>query len=77
MDAEFKTHHYSVVDAVDDETTLAEEQEILDEHDDTVNLLTGKLQKILKSNLSATRVGTGDMQSRKPSHLERTIDSSA
>lgn len=70
LDAEFKTHHYSVVYAIDDEATLAEEQVILDEHDDAVNWITGKLQKIMKSNVSAASVGTRDMQSRKLCHLE-------
>ena len=75
LDAEFKTHHYSTVDTVDDETTLADEQRIFDEHDDTVNLLTNKLQKVIKLNTPAAKVGNKDIQSRRLSHLGRAIDS--
>ena len=75
LDAEFKTHHYSIVDAIVDETVLAEEQDILDEHDDTVSVLTDKLQKVIKSRPTAARVGDKDIQSRRLSHLRRTVNS--
>ena len=36
LDSEFKVHHYAVVDILDKDENLAKEQEVLDEHDDTI-----------------------------------------
>ena len=47
LSAEFKIHHYSIIDLLDDEVDLAEQQEILDEHDDYVSQLTACLEKIV------------------------------
>ena len=38
-----------------------------------VNLLTSRLQKIIKANRPTAKVVTKDMQSRKLSHLEQAI----
>ena len=46
MDKEFKTHHYGLIDVIDDET-LDREQVILDEHDDNVAILSLRIQKLL------------------------------
>lgn len=37
LDAEYKVHHYAIVDLLDDEGDLGREQEILDEHDDEMS----------------------------------------
>ena len=47
LSTEFKVHHYSIIDLLDDEVELAEQQEILDEHDDYVSQLTARLEKIV------------------------------
>ena len=39
LDAEFKTHHFSLIDLIDDDETLEKEQETLDQHDDDVTTL--------------------------------------
>ena len=36
LDAEYKTHHYAIVDLTDDETALQAEQEALDAHDESM-----------------------------------------
>ena len=59
-DAEFRAHHYSIVDVLEDPDLLAAEQATLDEHDDAVSQLTTKLQKILRSNAPVTGVSTRD-----------------
>ena len=46
LDSEFKTHHFAVVDLVEEET-LGEEQAVLDDHDDKVLLLTERLQRLV------------------------------
>ncbi len=74
LDAEFKVHHYGIVDVVEDEA-LADEQEILNTHDDAICELKGMIQKILTHNVIATKTGSRHVQSRRLTHLGRAIDS--
>ena len=39
LEAEFKTHHYALIDLIDDDDDLREEQELLDRHDDEMSTL--------------------------------------
>ena len=45
LDAEFKRHHFSIIDLVD-ETAVDGEQNALDDHDDKVTVLTSRLQRL-------------------------------
>ncbi len=49
LDADFKTHHMSLIDATEDEEQLGVEQEALDCHDDEVTNLSLKLQALSSS----------------------------
>ena len=75
LDTEFRTHHYSIVDVIDVDETLATEQVTLDEHDDAVAQVTTRLQRILRSNAPTTGVNTREIQARKLAHLERAVNS--
>ena len=46
LDAEFKTHHFSLIDLIDDDDdeTLEKGQETLDQHDDDVTTLAVRIQ---------------------------------
>ena len=44
LDANFKTHHLAIMDAVDEEGQLEAEQEVLDQHDDDIMNLSMRLQ---------------------------------
>ena len=46
LDAEFKTHHFTLIDLIDDDETL-EEQETLDQHDDDVTTLAVRIQQLI------------------------------
>ena len=46
LDAEFKTHHFALIDLIDDEETLGKEQDALDQHDDDVTTLAVRLQQL-------------------------------
>ena len=59
LNAEFKMHHYNVVDAVESEAALADEQAILDEHDEAVNLLTSRSKLSLKT--LTTRISSNNI----------------
>ena len=47
LDAEFKTHHLAVIDAIEDDETAATEQDELDRHDDNVASLQVRLETLL------------------------------
>ena len=47
LDAEFKEHHYTVINLVgDDEQKLDEEQAVMDDHKDRVAEITERLQQL-------------------------------
>ena len=46
MDGEFRTYHLSVVDLLEEEADLETEQAVLDEHDDRVTGLLGRLERL-------------------------------
>ena len=45
--AEFKVHHYSIIDLLEDEDALEREQEILHDHEDEVAQLIVRLDKVV------------------------------
>ena len=47
LDAEYKTHHYLIVDLTDDEGALEAEQEALDAHDENVAQLGIRIQRLI------------------------------
>ena len=47
LDAEYKTHHYSIVDLTDDEGGLATEQAALDDHDENIAQLGIRIQRLI------------------------------
>ena len=49
LDAEFRTHHLEVIDLLDSDRILAEEQDVLDEHDDCVTMLASSIECLLKT----------------------------
>lgn len=53
LNAEFKTHHYGLINVIQDEETLTKEQDILDKHDDHVADLTARI-KLLKASCNAS-----------------------
>ena len=50
LDAEFKTHHYAVVDTISDEGEQAKEQSELDQHDHTISELCLRLQNLVTAH---------------------------
>ena len=49
LDSEFKVHHYAVVDILEKDEDLAKEQEVLDEHGDTIAELAIRIQKLIST----------------------------
>ena len=75
LDSEFRTHHHAFVDLIDDEETLAKEQEVLDTHDDLVSELSVRVKQVItvsspSSNESSRRIATC-----KLTHLQKSLTS--
>ena len=51
LDAEFKRHHFTIIDLVD-ETAIDGEQSALDDHDDRIIILTSRLQRLTEDERS-------------------------
>ena len=76
LDAEYKVHHLSIIDLVDDESLLQHEQETLDEHDDVVSDLSVRIRRLI-SACSAPAV-VPDIRrtpARRLNHLEKNLSS--
>ena len=75
LDSEFKAHHFTVIDALDDEDTdgLEKEQEILDAHDDDVASLTSRIERLLETCSSAADSGARKVSSRRLSQFETRL----
>ena len=74
LDADFKTHHFALIDLIDDEETLGKEQEALDQHDDDVTTLAVCLQQLI--TVSSTTPTNSDLRkalTRKLQHLEKSL----
>ena len=72
LDNDFKTRHFAIIDVVEDDDQLAEEQEILDRHDDELSNLNLRLQALTLAASSPTPTPASD-SSHLPSRaiLER------
>ena len=76
LDKDFKTYHYALVDLIDDEATLASEQETLDNHDDEMAILAVRVQQLI--TLSASPSSDTDprkIASRRLARLQKSISS--
>ena len=79
LDSEFKVHHLAVVDAIDgtDDTTLRNEQDILDEHDDEISALAVRLQKLIATCSTIADPDVRKIPSRRLTRLDKSLSSIA
>ena len=75
--SEFKTHHYSLIDVIDDDHTLEAEQATLDKHDEDVTALTIRIQHVLEACTSSRASNPRNIASRKLLRLRRCLASVA
>ena len=59
LDEQFKTQHFSIVDAIDesDADSLAKEQEVLDKHDDEIAEISLRITQLLRNCNAASDSG--------------------
>ena len=75
LDSEFRTHHHALIDLIDDEETLAKEQETLDAHDDLVAELSVRVKQVIAASSPSSNESTRRILSRKLLHLEKSLTS--
>ena len=75
LDSEFRTHHHAVVDLIDDEDTLAKEQETLDAHDDVVAELSVRIKQVIATSSPSSNESSRRITTRKLGHLQKSLAS--
>ena len=74
LDSEFKTHHYNLIDVVDD-SHLEAEQTILDEHDEDLAMLTIRIQHLIEACASSRASNPQNIASRRLLRLRKCLTS--
>ena len=75
LDADFKTHYFTVVDALDekDETGAATEQDVLDRHDDEVVSLVFRIDQLIKLYSSVADSGARGVATLRSSKFKARL----
>ena len=81
LDNDFKTHHLSIIELVDNEEVLAEEQTISDDHDDIIAEMAVAVERLLSSSESspseAHSIAEKATVNRRLMHLQRLVETVA
>ena len=75
LDEQFKTQHFSIVDAIDegDTESLAKEQEVIDKHDDEIAEISLRITQLVRSCNTASDSGARKTLSRRLIDLETRL----
>ena len=73
LDSEFRAHHHSLIDLIDDDESLGNEQDILDSHDDLVAELGVCVKQVIAASSSSSAESSRRITSRKLAHLEKSL----
>lgn len=71
--AEFRVHHYAIIELTDDETALENEQDLLDKHDDEIAQLTTRVEKLVAACLSLDS-NQPKIALKRLKHLDKGLD---
>ena len=75
LEAEFKTHHYALIDLIDGDDDLREEQELLDRHDDEMSTLVVRTQQLITACNSSSHSAAHKIASWKLKLLQSGLAS--
>ena len=75
LEAEFLTHHHAVIDLINDDETLAKEQEILDTHDDTVAEFSVRIKQVIVASSPSVSESSRKIATSKLAHLQKSLAS--
>ncbi len=81
LDNDFKTHHFSIIELVENADVLDEEQAISDEHDDIVSEIAVAVERLISSSESspseAHSIAEKATVSRRLTHLHRIVEAAS
>ena len=75
LDSEFKTHHYGLVEHIDEEEALKREQEALDDRDDEIAVLAVRVQRLINSCAPSSVSDPRKIASRRLTYLQKSLSS--
>ena len=75
LDAEFRTHHLSIIDLTEEEEALTEEQQALDDHDNQVSELNIRIQRLTSLLTPSSASNLRKSSLRRLAHLKVKIAS--
>ena len=75
LDSEFRKQHFATVDLVEGEEALAAEQAVLDSHDDDVAQLSLRLQRVISSCSTSTKVNPHRTLQKRLTYLQTALTS--
>ena len=75
LDSDFRMHHHTPIDLIDDEETLQREHTMLDEQDDLVAELATRIGQLINLCASSSDSSPRMIAARRLSHLQKTLSS--
>ena len=73
LDLEFKTHHYALVEQIEERTDLDREQETIDNHDDEASVIAVCAQKLIALCSSSPVSDLRKTSSRRLAHINKNL----
>ena len=75
LDADFKKHHYAVINRIDeaDVETLGREQDTLDQHDDGISNLAMRIEQVIATCSLTSGHGAKKIASRRLCYLKNNL----
>ena len=73
LDSEFRTHHHTLIDLIDDEYALAKVQEVLDTHDDLVAELSVRVRQVIAASSPSSDESSRRITFCKLTHLQKSL----
>ena len=70
LDSEFRAHHHALID---DDESLAKEQDVLDSHDDLVAELGVRVKQVIAASSPSSVESSRKIASRKLAHLQKSL----
>ena len=75
LDTEFRSHHHALIDLIEDEESLAREQELLDSHDDLIAELTVRVKGVVSASSPSSTEPCRRIAFRTLTHVWKSLDS--
>ena len=75
LEYEFRSHHHALIDLINDEGSLAREQDVLDTHDDLIAELTVCVKQVIGTFSPVATGFSHKIASQKLAHMQKSLAS--